>query len=321
MPDPRILIATSAVDTTADLVIQELNARGVPLARIDTGAFPDTTRLTATLGPGGWTGEVAGEHRSIRLEDIRAVYWRRPSTYTARSVVAGPPRDFAAREARIGMRVLFALPDVHWVNHPLAIEACTKPVQLAAFVRAGLRVAETWIGNVPAGHRAFCEVGPAIAKTLGPITYRADDERRVLYAARVPIEHHGHPRVAATANLIQREVVGKDFEVRVAVVGRRLFATEIRSAEPYVDIRRVDDQRLSYRPGELPSDVVRKVLAVTRSFGLTFAAWDFIAAAGELWALKLNPAGQWAFTPDHPAITCAIADELEEAANRDRHPY
>lgn len=317
MPEPRILIATSAVDTTADLVIQELNTRGVPLARIDTGAFPDTTRLDATLGPGGWTGEVAGEHRSIRLEDIRAVYWRRPSTHTARSVQEGPAREFAAREARLGMRVLFALPDVHWVNHPQAIEACTKPVQLAAFVRAGLSVADTWIGSVPAGHRAFCEAGPTIAKTLGPITYRDGDERRVLYASRVPIEHHGHARVAATTNLIQREIVGKDCEIRAAVVGEQVFATEIRSAEPYVDIRRVDDRRLSYRPGELPSDVVRKVLEVTRSFGLTFAAWDFIVAAGELWALELNPAGQWAFTPDHPAITCAIADELEGAANRD----
>lgn len=318
MPDrPRILVATAAFDPTADLVIEELNRRRVPLARIDVGDFPDTVSLSAQLGPGGWCGELTGASRSLRLEDLRSVYWRRPSAYLAESVEPGAAREFASREARIGMGgVLSALPNVAWMNRPSTIAACTKPAQLAAFMRTGLTVPDTWIGNVPDHHGVFCDGGPTVSKTLGPITYDGPRGYQVLYAARVPPDHHGHPRAKATANLLQREVCGKVAEYRVAVVEDRLFISELRVVEPYLDIRAVGDDNVVYTSGTLPDAVQDAIRTVTREFGFVFAAWDLILdTADTVWALELNPAGQWAFTPDRDDICKAIADYLEEAAN------
>ncbi|MGW0664501.1 MvdC/MvdD family ATP grasp protein [Streptodolium elevatio] len=318
MPDrPRILVATGPVDATADLVIDELNRRRVPLARIDTGAFPDLVNLSARVGADGWTGEIASGSRAVRLEDLRAVYWRRPSAYPAEVAAPGAPRAFASREARAGMAgVLYSLPHVTWMNHPHAIIACTKPTQLAAFVRAGLAVPDTWIGNVPERHGAFCAEGPTVSKTLGPITYDGPDGYRVLYASRVPPEHYGDPRARATANLLQREVAEKVAEYRVAVVGERLFISELHACGPYLDIRAVNADNVVYKPGTLPDVVQEAIRTVTRGFGLLFAAWDLLRdEEGTVWALELNPAGQWAFTPDSDEICNAIADHLEEAAH------
>ncbi|MGW9207852.1 MvdC/MvdD family ATP grasp protein [Embleya sp. NPDC055664] len=317
MPESRILVATGPLDATADFVIEELNRRRVALARIDTGAFPDSVNLSATFGPAGWRGKLSEGSRAMRLEDLRVVYWRRPSAFPADSVQAGPSREFASLEARSGMMgVLYSLSDVTWVNHPLAIAACTKPAQLAAFVTAGLPVPDTWIGNTPQDHRSFCQKGPAVSKTLGPITYDAPEGYQVLYAARVPPEHYGHPRARATANFLQREIEQKVAEYRVAVVDDRLFISEATTAGPYLDIRAVDREAVTYRPGTLPEAVCDGIRTVTRRFGLVFAAWDLVQdAAGRIWALELNPNGQWAFTPERDDICRAIADYLEEAAS------
>lgn len=317
MPESRILVATGPLDATAEFVIEELNRRHVPLTRIDTGAFPDTVNLSATFGPDGWRGELSEGARSLRLENLRAVYWRRPSAFPAQSVAAGPSREFASREARAGMGgVLYSLPDVVWVNRPYAITACTKPAQLVAFSKVGLSVPDSWIGNVPESHGAFCEAGPAVSKTLGPITYGASDGGAVLYASHVPPEHYGHARARATANYLQREIGPKTIEYRVAVVGDRLFICEVHSSVPYLDIRAAGRANVTYTPGTLPGDVQTAILGVTRGFGLVFAAWDLIEDdAGTIWALELNPSGQWAFTPDKDDICRAIADYLEEAAS------
>jgi hypothetical protein len=317
MPDPRILVTTGPLDATAEFVIEELNRRRVPLARIDTGAFPDSVNLSATFGPDGWQGKISEGRRHIRLEDLRAVYWRRPSSFPAERVKDGPSREFASQEARSGMGgVLYSLPEVAWLNHPLAITACTKPAQLAAFVRAGLTVPDTWIGNVPADHGAFCSKGPTVSKTLGPIAYDGPDGYQVLYASRVPPEHYGHPRACATANVLQREIGHKVVEYRVAVVGDRLFVSEARSSVPYLDIRAAGREAVTYEPGTLPVGIQEGIRTVTRGFGLVFAAWDLVQDdAGTIWVLEMNPNGQWAFTPDRDDICRAIADRLEESAS------
>ncbi|UGQ09514.1 hypothetical protein LO772_21535 [Yinghuangia sp. ASG 101] len=139
----------------------------------------------------------------------------------------------------------------------------------------------------------------------------------MLFTASVPPEHFGDVRARATANQLQREIADKAAEYRVAVVGEKLFVSEVHAASPYLDVRAVDPENVIDEPGGLPDSVQDAIRSVTREFGLLFAAWDLLRdAEGTIWALELNPAGQWAFTPDSDDITHAIADHLEEAANQ-----
>lgn len=67
-----MLVATGPVDPTADLVITELNHRGIPCARIDPGAFPHDVTLDATLSRDGvWHGHL-GQGRSRVGGDLRS---------------------------------------------------------------------------------------------------------------------------------------------------------------------------------------------------------------------------------------------------------
>ncbi|MFJ8746187.1 hypothetical protein ACIRL2_43375 [Embleya sp. NPDC127516] len=97
-------------------------------------------------------------------------------------------------------------------------------------------------------------------------------------------------------------------------MGERLFVTEIHVDVPYLDIRTAPDEHTTYRPGTLRAALARRVVSVTRNFGLVFAAWDLIATRDHrVLALELNPGGQWGFVPGHHHITTAIVDHLEHS--------
>jgi len=114
--------------------------------------------------------------------------------------------------------------------------------------------------------------------------------------------------------------VNKQYEVRLTVVDERFFAARIDAGS---DAARIDWRRdydsLSYEViSELPADVCAGVRRLMRSFGLRFAAMDFIVdPAGTRHFLDLNPNGQWAWIEDATGlpITAALADALTSGTN------
>lgn len=74
------MVVTQADDMTADLVITELNSRGVPVVRFDSADFPANLTVTAEIGGGsGLSGMLTTQTREAGLSFIRALYYRRPS--------------------------------------------------------------------------------------------------------------------------------------------------------------------------------------------------------------------------------------------------
>ncbi|MEV8376734.1 MvdC/MvdD family ATP grasp protein [Kribbella sp. NPDC056861] len=317
----RILVLTHDDDPTADVVMHQLNDRGIQFVRCDPGDFPTDLCLTARLDPGGtsWVGQFSGAPREIDLQSLRAVYYRRPSEF--RLPGNGSPSEvaFARSQARHGFAgVLSSLPSAVWLNNPSAMaDARVKPRQLALAARCGLRVPATLITNEPevVGDFARSVGGRVITKSLATMV-TIDDVRGsgVLYTAEVAEELWCDPGIAATAHLFQELIDGVD--VRVAVVGREFFAAEIRPTDPAgpVDIR-AHHENVSYRVVKVPDDVRRGVLDLMRELRLSFAALDFRVVPGRGWIfLEANPNGQWAFIPElRDSIASAIADFLESS--------
>ncbi len=153
-----VLVVTAIVDVTADWVIAVLGERGVPVARIDPADIGAGLVFSATIGDGGreWGGRLRTPTRDIALEQIRAVYYRRPSPWRFEHL--GPQaRDFATPEARHGLGGLLAnLPAARYVNHPAAVSrADFKPAQLHVAARLGLPVPPTLITNDEEAARKF----------------------------------------------------------------------------------------------------------------------------------------------------------------------
>ncbi|TCC56160.1 hypothetical protein E0H73_33955 [Kribbella pittospori] len=315
---PRILVLTHDDDPTADVVLNELNSRGTQFVRCDPGNFPAAMTMTARLGAPGlsWNGSLTGAPRGIDLGSVRAIYYRRPSDFRPPGGLATSDQDFVVSQARHGLPgVLAGLPRVRWLNHPAAMaDARVKPYQLAVASRCGLQIPSTLVTNDPAavGDFAGDVGGRIITKSLATMV-TIDDESGsgVLYTSEVAEEHWSDPSIASTAHLFQELIDGID--VRLTVVGDRLFAAEIQPtcSDGPLDIR-AHHENVTYRLIDVPTAVRTAVLDLLHRLGLTFAALDFRVGPNGWVFLEANPNGQWAFVPQlRTPIAQAIADMLE----------
>src|SRR5690242_14449806 len=104
-PDPAantVLVLTEPSDTTADLVIKELDCQGARVFRVDTGDFPLSLEVSAWFDS-SWRGEIRSADGSVDLHDMRSIYVRRPTAFLFPPSMNDAERRFAAREARQGI--------------------------------------------------------------------------------------------------------------------------------------------------------------------------------------------------------------------------
>ncbi len=307
-----VLVSTQHEDATADLVITELNRRRVPVLRLDPGRdFPDPAVLATRLGPDGWSGTLAVGERSAPLNAVRALYHRRPNTYSPYD--GSQEAGYAAQENRRGLGgILGALPDCLYLSHPQAIaRAEYKPAQLAGAHRVGFVLPATLITNDPYEAKAFAAQQPTLYKSLHAAVYDVDGEPAGIWAA--PVEPGELDETVSHCAHLFQALVPKMCDVRAVVVGDHVFCARI-TAPPGVVDWRAEYRNLRYEAVECPDEIRSGLLAFLSDFGLRFGAFDFaVTADGTWWFLECNPNGQWAWLEAAVGlpITMAIADLLQ----------
>lgn len=307
-----VLIVTEEMDPTADLVMDELTRLHVPVMRFDMGDFPQRIQLSVEHHAAPWTGNLSDAYRSVRLEEVRAVYYRRPRLPSVADHIPEPHRTWANEQALAGLLgTLYALP-VRWVNRPDTDGiASHKPGQLPVADRFGLRTPRSLITTSPEAARAFTKTigGPVICKPLmgGPLRY--EDGRRNGVPTHLIDPDEIDNSVTLTAHLFQ-EWIDKAYEVRLTVVGRRMFAAEIHAGSEASRIDwRSDYDALTYKTCEVRAGV----LAWLDHFQLSFGAFDFaVTPAGEWVMFECNPSGEWSWIQKKTGlpIAAALADLL-----------
>ncbi|MFJ6718106.1 ATP-grasp ribosomal peptide maturase [Streptomyces sp. NPDC091259] len=313
-----VLVTTEADDVTADMVISELNRRGVPVVRFNPADIGDSLTVSARYGgrPTPMVGRLLTPSRDAYLENVRAVYWRR-STWPAFPDLSPNDALCAAAQTRYGLGgILHALDRPLWVNHPLRnAEADYEPHQLALAHRLGLAIPQTLVTNDPNEACAFVAANPAVIhKTLRSTSYQRDGVPLVSWAEQVTANEIDD-RVRVVPHLFQ-ERVENAYDVRVLIVGRRVFAVGIES--DLLDWRR-DYSALAYSVITLPTDLQTALLAFLYAFGLQSGSFDLaVDRAGTHWLLELNPNGQWGWLEEHTGLpmATAFADLLTQGESR-----
>mgnify|MGYP001580931444 CR=1 FL=1 len=107
-----------------------------------------------------------------------------------------------------------------------------------------------------------------------------------------------HGRMQMCPGIFQ-PYIEKAYELRVTVVGDKIFAARIESQtseKTRVDWRRYDFTNVVHSSYQLPKETENQCVAVLQSFNLQFGAIDMIATpTGEYYFLELNANGQWAW--------------------------
>ncbi|MEU4652489.1 ATP-grasp ribosomal peptide maturase [Streptomyces sp. NPDC023723] len=320
MTAPLVLVITSLEDVTADRVISALNERKVPVARVDPVDIGPGLVFGARIGGGAptWGGQLRTASREVELGEVAAVYYRRPTPYLSRFAhLPAQQRDFAAAEARHGLGgVLSHLHGATYVNHPSAVTAADfKPAQLLRAAQLGLTVPPTLVTNDVEETRKFAaERSPVIYKPFRGLPRSEEDGHTgAIWAQRVEADTFDDS-LTVTAHLFQAEIP-KSGDVRITVVGPRVFAQRIAAPDGALDWRRGDWDQLLHAPITVPAPIEAALFSYLSAFGLVFGCFDFALTgdgdAPEDWVfIECNPNGQWGWLPDADDITEAFADIL-----------
>jgi glutathione synthase/RimK-type ligase-like ATP-grasp enzyme len=309
-----ILVVSHAEDVHAPPVLEALARMGEEAVLLDLASLPRERAVSASYGRDPRGATFAGAGGTLRADEVRAVWWRRPRRYVAHPELAPEHAAYAVDQVHAAVSGVWASLGAAWMNDPWLDErASHKPAQLAAAEAAGLLVPPTLVTSDPGDARAFLEeLGdrPVVNKplkateaTFKPTQLVGERDRRRLDDLRYgPV-------------ILQGYVPGVD--VRVTAVGGRIFAAAIdarATTSPHDFRQALASARVE--PCELPREVSDGVRGLMRRLGLRYAAIDFRRDdEGRHFFLEANPAGQWLFVEARTGqpITRAVAESLAEA--------
>jgi glutathione synthase/RimK-type ligase-like ATP-grasp enzyme len=308
-----VLIVSSLEDPHARAVIAALAERGARVELLDLADYPG--KLTLTLAFEGRRRRFQlrrpGDGR-FDLDDVRAVWWRRPRAFTLPETLRDPVhRRLALSEASTAFQGLYEAMDALWINRPtLDAAAGHKPYQLAVAQQLGLEIPDTVMTSDPEEVREFwraCD-GDVIYKQFVALP-EAWSETRKLGEAETKI---GDAAIRVAPVIFQRHVAAVA-DLRVTIIGDAVFAAavDVSDLAYKVDVRMNLD--LKYVVHDLPADVVEKLLSLMRRFGLVYSAIDLrLTADGRYVFLEINPAGQFLYVEQATGqpITAALASRL-----------
>ncbi|OGG72579.1 hypothetical protein A3A38_04640 [Candidatus Kaiserbacteria bacterium RIFCSPLOWO2_01_FULL_53_17] len=330
-----ILLVTVEDDLHTDLVEDHLKKAGVSHFRLNTDALSRDFKITYGIKgqkPFVFLGSKDGG--GVSADDVGAVWYRRVRVNPSTGQTRGQPLFDYSFDEHVGFfkNLWVALGHARWMDNPARVHHLQdhRLEQYEQAIRVGLEVPDTYFtndGRVPVG--ALEERGQIAVKAIAQPFVMADDPNGV--SGDVPVRRvftrlirrgefsDEQLNVSSRNTPIQfQDYEEKDVEIRLTVVGEKLFPCEIdsqASERTMHDWRRYDFQKVSHRSCELPEGIKTKILQFMGRVELVFGAIDLIRTPdGRYVFLEVNPAGQWQWVEALTAmpISKAIADWLIE---------
>ncbi|HEX7154399.1 MAG TPA: MvdD family ATP-grasp ribosomal peptide maturase [Thermoanaerobaculia bacterium] len=294
-----ILICTTSTlrDPGVDLVVAAIAARGGRAFRFETDLFPTDASIRVRLGD-RQVRRLTSPAGELDLDEVSAVWVREIGSGKHLPDELEPSHREAARvESEAMVWGLLECLDVFQLDPAVRLQAVPgKPVQLQRARALGLDVPRTLVTNEPRAVRDFAAACPAgiIAKMVHGAHVQSADGEEPIYTRLLEPEELAELEGLELAPMIFQERVPKALELRLTIVGSRVFAAAIDSQQSElgaVDWRADPALVRGFRPyDELPADVEGKLLRLLDSCGLNFATIDVIVTPdGRYVFLEFNP--------------------------------
>jgi hypothetical protein len=304
---PAIVAITNRTDTSADLVVAQCESRGVDLFRFNSEEYP--VRVGLHVEPSDpSTATLVTDAGDVRIGGAGIWIWRPQWPTLDPHVTDEWDAEFAKQEAVAALGGLLRLLSDRCVSPPDSMQAARwKLPQVAVAKAVGMLVPMTIATSDPSRAKAFAKSGPTVAKAVAESRVSLGDEERAGYVNPFS-EPTDWASVRVTPMVLQRQVE-KRADLRITVVGRRLFPVRITTpvGSP-VDFRILDADSCAYEAFEVEPRLEAACLAFLDHFGLLFGAFDFAEdTEGRPWFLECNPAGQWGWLEEHANLPITSA--------------
>jgi len=331
-----LLILAMDHDIHADAVHDLITRRGYTSFRLDpeldwtpSGETPTEddwspmAKLDWSLSDEGWAASLNWHDQKIDLSNIGSVFCR--NFQFARADEKSPIESHLRfSEMKAGLYgALKTLDSCYWMNRPWLEDVVdNKMVQGRDATKFGLRIPRTLVTNSEKSAREFIDScdGGAIIKQLSEIGLIDDDpddpETYGFYTSLVTDEFLEHIEEVVCAPCLFQETIKKTADIRVTVVGNKIFAHRIASqSDPTstTDFRKAPN--LPTETFDLPEETGKALLDLLQFWGIEFAACDFaLTPEDNLIFFEANVTGNWLWLEGinhHP-----ILDEIVTTLSR-----
>ena len=300
-----------------DHVVGLFRAGGIRCLRWPTSFFPLQSSLHYRIAGDHLEGTIKVSGTNVDLAEIRSVWYRNTSSFVMPSRLSAIEKRFARAEANSAFSGLMQIGNWFWVNHPDRVRiASSKALQLKVAQELGFSVPKTVITNDPDEVREFFE------ECDGRIVYKAFNsgfdlvEAKGCFTAPLSRNHLEKVHLVQHSAGIFQESIPKQVDLRITVIGRRVFAAEIHSQDherAKHDWRAGEVERIRHCRHELCPEIERLCLRLMEYFGLAFGAIDMILTPdGRYLFLENNPTGQFGWIEGRTGLplTAALAEIL-----------
>lgn len=305
MAKPYVLILSRDVDPHTDDVVVRLKKRNVPIIRFHTADFPAkakvTVRLTRLINE---VDLLIDGNKEKGLDEIISIWNRRPDPPKPPASVPAQSQSFAAKESDATLQSVFRSLDKFWVNHPdKNLAASHKLPQLLTAAEYGLLIPDTLVTNDPKAFTNFYNLhgGKIVTKTHRQGSINSERELTP-YTSRVTKKDIQYAALVGNCPILLQAEIPKEFELRVTVIGSRVFAARLDSQSVVgaeVDWRKAAPGAIPTTPYTLPGSVEYKIRHLMGRFGLVYGAFDFVVTPdGRHIFLEINPNGQFGWLND-----------------------
>lgn len=274
-------------DEPIALLVDVLRARQADFRLLNPEKLGEHISVNWQLATDGLHGEISLDGERIDIQAIRSVYQR---WVNVEDVIGNAEPAEKIEQARSVMRALIDLFDilpVRMVNRRRPMMSNnSKPYQSLLIRQAGFDIPETLITNQPQSLGEFVQKHQqVIYKSIGStrsIVARLDESapQKVKHLQNLPTQ-------------FQRKLQG--FNLRVHVIGRRVFATKILSQDTDYRYASQHGNDADFKAFELNNELRKKCIALARLCGFNFAGVDLMVEAQKVTCLEVNPSPAYSY--------------------------
>ena len=326
----KVVLFTYSGDAPALVpeMTQALRARGAHCLRFDNDRFPMECQAELRQDGADDTISFCDGRDRVTLGPDDAVWYRR-----ARYAASLPQqmdvqlRAACVEESKTLLRGLLAAAPCFVLDPPELVSLCGhKPRQQRLARELGLATPRTLMTNNAQDAERFlrsCDQG-AIAKMLSGFALYADKEdkreEQVVFTTALSESHLSKLDGLRYCPMVFQERIQKRLELRITVIGRRMFAAAVDSqATPGAEVdwrERGVTLINAWVPYTLPSEIEAKLQVYMDRIGMQYSAIDMIVEPdGRHVFLEANPAGEFFWLqlggPRFPFVD-ALADVLTD---------
>lgn len=321
----KILILTFSDDNECiQLVTDAVKAKNGEVYRFNTDLYPTEAHITLSETNEGRNFVLSSPEGELNTKDITAVWYRRsrigqniPKTMDHQLRTPSVKESHAVFHGFMESLDTFRLDPYDKIRH-----ASHKQLQLKIAREVGLDIPRTLTTNDPEEVKRFfdsCkEKDGMITKMLSSFAVYEGDKEKVVFTNRIEENDLEDLSGLAFCPMTFQENIPKKMELRVTVVGNKVFpaAIDSQSSELAQNDWRRDGVGLleAWENFPLPPDIENKLLKLMDRLQLNYGAVDFILTPDNRYVfLEINPAGEFFWlelkNPKFP-ISSALADVL-----------